>query len=60
MAQLVKNLLAMQETQDRSLGQEDLLERGLATPISLPGEFHGQRSQAGYSPWDRRESDMTV
>ena len=22
----------------------------------LPGEFHEQRSQAGYSPWDERES----
>ena len=21
------------------------------TPILLPGEFHGQRSLAGYSPW---------
>ena len=29
------------------------------TPIFLPGEFHGQRSLAGYSPWDRIESDMT-
>ena len=29
------------------------------TPIFLPGEFHGQRSLAGYSPWDCRESDMT-
>jgi len=26
----------------------------------LPGEFHGQRSWAGYSPWDRKESDTTV
>ena len=23
----------------------------LPTPESLPGEFHGQRSLAGYSPW---------
>ena len=23
----------------------------LPTPIFLPGEFHGQRSLAGYSPW---------
>ena len=21
-------------------------------PVSLPGKFHGQRSVAGYSPWD--------
>ena len=29
------------------------------TPVSLPGEFHGQRSLVGYSPWDRKESDST-
>ena len=29
------------------------------TPESLPGKSHGQRSLAGYSPWGRRESDMT-
>ena len=29
------------------------------TPVFLPGEFHGQRSLAGYSPWDCKESDMT-
>ena len=31
----------------------------LPTQVSLPGEFHGQRSQAGYSPWGPKESDMT-
>ena len=31
----------------------------LPTPVFLPGEFHGQRSLVGYSPWDRKESDMT-
>ena len=25
----------------------------------LPGEFHGQRSPAGYSPWGQKESDTT-
>ena len=24
------------------------------TPVLLPGEFHGQRSPVGYSPWGRR------
>ena len=24
---------------------------GQHTPVFLPGEFHGQRSLAGYSPW---------
>ena len=26
---------------------------GLPTPVFLPGEFHGQRSLANYSPWGR-------
>ena len=59
-AQLVKNLPVMQETWVWSLGWEDHLEEMQPTPVLLPGEFHGQRSQAGYSPWDRKESDMTV
>ena len=25
----------------------------------LPGESHGERDLAGYSPWSHRESDMT-
>ena len=29
------------------------------TPIFLPGEFHGQRSSAGYSPQGCKEQDMT-
>ena len=28
----------------------------LPTPV-LPGEFHGQRSMAGYSPWGRKGHD---
>ena len=31
----------------------------LPISASLPGEFHGQRSLANYSPWGRRESDAT-
>ena len=34
-AQTVKNLPAMQETWVRSLGQEDLLEKGMATHSSI-------------------------
>ena len=30
-----------------------------STPIFLPGEFHGQRSLVGYSPWGCKELDMT-
>ena len=29
------------------------------TPVFLPGESHGQRNLAGYSPWGHRESDTT-
>ena len=29
------------------------------TLVLLPGEFHGQRSLAGYRPWGHKESDMT-
>ena len=53
----------MQETQEtcvRSLGREDPLKEGMATHSSiLPGEPHGQRSLAGYSPRVCRESDTT-
>ena len=30
-----------------------------STPLFLPGESHGQRSLVGYSPWGRKELDMT-
>ena len=41
------NLPPMQETQVQCLGQEDPLEKGMATHSSiLPGESHGQRSLA--------------
>ena len=33
MTQMVKNLLAMQETRVQFLGQEDLLEKGMAYPL---------------------------
>ena len=29
------------------------------TPVLLPGDFHGQRSLAGYSPWGHKVSNMT-
>ena len=29
------------------------------TPVSLPGESHGQRSLVGYSPWGHEESDVS-
>ena len=60
MAQRLKHLPGMLETRVRSLGWEDPLEKEMATtPILLPGEPHGGRSLVGYSPWGRKESDMT-
>ena len=55
-AQMVKNLPAMWETQVQSLGWEDTLEKEMA---NLPGESHGQRSLVGYSPWSHKQLDMT-
>ena len=50
-AQMVKNLPAMRETQVRSLSREDPLEEEMAThSSSLPGKSHGERTLAGYSP----------
>ena len=31
----------------------------LPTPVFLPGEFHGQKSLAGYSPWGCKELGLT-
>ena len=55
MAQTVKNLLAMQETQVRSLGQKDPLEKGMTTHSSIlawripwmeePGGLQSMKSQ---------------
>ena len=50
-AQILKNLPAMQETQIRCLGQEDPLKTEMATQLQYSGlensidrEFHGQSS----------------
>ena len=59
-AQMVKDLPIMQETWVRSLGWEDPRRRKWQpTPVFLPGESHGQRSLAGYSPWGCKELDTT-
>ena len=34
-------------------------KKGQPTPVFLPGKSHGQRHLAGYSPWVRKDSDMT-
>ena len=59
--QIIKNLPAMQETQVQSLGQEDSLEKEMATHSSIlaweipwteePGRLHGaakSRTQLSY------------
>ena len=56
--------LSVQEIQVQSLGQEDTLEKEMAThssilfffsiysiPVFLPGKSHGERRLAGYSSW---------
>ena len=51
-AQMVKNPPVMQETWVQSLGQEDALQKEMATHSTfLPGKSHGQRNLAGYSPF---------
>ena len=59
MAQAVKNLCAMWEMEVQPLDQEDFLEKKMTTHSRiLAGEFHGQRSLVGYSPWGCEELDM--
>ena len=41
------------------VGQIPWRRKWQATPIFSPGEFHGQRSLTGYSPWGCKESDTT-
>ena len=50
MAQIVKNLHAVQEIQDQSLGQEDPLEKKMATHSS---------SLAWKIPWGHKELERT-
>ena len=59
-AQMVKNLPAVwgMWVWCLGLGRSPWKRAWQPTPVSLPGEFHGQRSLAGYSPWGCKESDM--
>ena len=54
---MVKNPPANAGDAGWTLGQEDPLEEDMAT--YLPGESHGQRSLAGYSPQGCEELDTT-
>ena len=64
LTQTVKNLPAMWETQVRSLGQKDPLEKGMAAHSSIldwriPWSLEFQRSLAGYGPQGHKELDRT-
>ena len=57
---MVKNPPAMQETWVQSLHGEDPLEKGTATHLSsLAWRIPGTEESGDYSPWGRKESDMT-
>ena len=57
---MVKNPPATQEARfDPWVGKILWRREWLLTPVFLPGEFHGQRSLAGYSPLVCKELDMT-
>ena len=60
MAQTVKNLPAMQETQVLALGWEDPLEKGMATHSSiLAWEIPWTEEPGGLQLMGHRESNMT-
>ena len=60
MAQTVKRLSTMRETWVRFLGWEDPLEKEMAIHSStMAWKISWTEDQVGYSPWGRKESDMT-
>ena len=60
MVQTVKNLPSMQETQVRSLGQEDPLEKEMATHSSILAWEIPQAEEPGrLQPMGSQELDMT-
>ena len=60
-AQLVKNLPAVQETRVPSLGWEDSLEEEMTTHSNILARKIPWTEEPGglYSPWDHKESDTT-
>ena len=56
MAQVVKNLPMMQETQVRFLSWEDPLEKGMVTHSSiLAWRIPWTEESGGYSPWGHKQ-----
>ena len=59
-AQMVKNPPVMMQTWVRSLGQEDTLEKGMATHSSiLARRIPWTEEVVSYSPWGHKELDTT-
>ena len=58
-AQMVKRLPATRETRLRSLGQEDPLEKEMATTGTLAWRTPWTEETVGCSPWGCKESDTT-
>ena len=57
---VVKICLQMKETWIQPLNQEDPLEEQMEIHCSIvPDKSHGQSSRVGYSPWGRKEVNMT-
>ena len=59
-AETVKRLSTIQETQVQSLGWKDALEKEIATHSSTTAwKIPWTRSLVGYTPWGHKESDTT-
>ena len=57
---MVKRLSAIQETQVRSLGQEDPLEKEMAAHSrTLAWKILWMEEPGRHSPWGRKQSDTT-
>ena len=56
-AALVANSIPVSAGDTRDVGSSP--ESGRSHGVFLPGEFPGQRSSVGYSPWGHKKSDTT-
>ena len=57
---MVKHLSTMWETRVQSLGQEDILEKEMATHFSiLAWKIPWARILTGCSPWDHKETQLS-
>ena len=55
-AQMVKRLPTMRETQVQSLEIEPCRRKWQPTPVFFPEKSHGWRSLMDYSPWGQRRA----